>query len=74
MDLELQDRGVLVTGGSGGWVGPSCARMRPRVRVTLTYVSDEEAASSIVKEVESGGAVRQRCRWTSQITPPSSLP
>jgi len=39
----------------GGWVGPSCARMRPRVRVTLTYVSDEEAASSIVKEVESGG-------------------
>jgi len=29
--------------------------MRPRVRVTLTYVSDEEAASSIVKEVESGG-------------------
>lgn len=24
-------------------------------RVTLTYVSDEEAASSIVKEVESGG-------------------
>jgi len=28
--------------------------MRPRVRVTLTYVSDEEAASSIVKEVESG--------------------
>jgi hypothetical protein len=43
-------------------------------RVTLTYVADEEAASSIVKEVESGGAVRQRCRWTSQITPPSSLP
>jgi NAD(P)-dependent dehydrogenase (short-subunit alcohol dehydrogenase family) len=75
MDLDLQDGGVLVTGGSGG-MGRAIVRAYAAegARVTLTYVADEEAASSIVKEVESGGAVRQRCRWTSLITPPSSLP
>jgi NAD(P)-dependent dehydrogenase (short-subunit alcohol dehydrogenase family) len=45
-----------------------------RVTLTYTYVADEEAASSIVKESNREGAVRQRCRWTSPITPPSSVP
>lgn len=56
MNLDLEDRSVLVTGGSRG-IGRAIvlAYAAEGARVTLTYSSNEEAATTTVKEVESRG-------------------
>ncbi|HZD57002.1 MAG TPA: SDR family oxidoreductase [Anaerolineales bacterium] len=58
MNLNLQDRSVFVTGGSGG-IGRAIvlAYAAEGARVTLTYLSDEKSASSLVKDVETAGGV-----------------
>jgi NAD(P)-dependent dehydrogenase (short-subunit alcohol dehydrogenase family) len=56
VNLDLQDRSVLVTGGSGG-IGRAIvlAYAAEGARVTLTYNSNEEAAAAIVAEVKVTG-------------------
>jgi NAD(P)-dependent dehydrogenase (short-subunit alcohol dehydrogenase family) len=56
VNLDLQDRSVLVTGGSGG-IGRAIvlAYAAEGARVTLTYNSNEEAAAAIVVEVTATG-------------------
>jgi NAD(P)-dependent dehydrogenase (short-subunit alcohol dehydrogenase family) len=56
VNLDLQGRSVLVTGGSRG-IGRAIvlAYAAEGARVTLTYSSNEDAADSTVREVESSG-------------------
>jgi NAD(P)-dependent dehydrogenase (short-subunit alcohol dehydrogenase family) len=56
VNLDLENRSVLVTGGSRG-IGRAIllAFAAEGARVTLTYSSNEEAAAATVKEVESRG-------------------
>jgi 3-oxoacyl-[acyl-carrier protein] reductase len=58
MNLDLKERSVLVTGGSRG-IGRAIvlAYAAEGARVTLTYGSNEEAATTTVKEVESRGGM-----------------
>ena len=55
MNLDLDDRSVLVTGGSRG-IGRAIvyAYAAERARVTLTYNSNSEAATATVKRVDEG--------------------
>lgn len=56
MDLGLQNRAVLVTGGSSN-IGAATAVAfgRERARVTLTYKTNKEAAEKVATDVEHAG-------------------
>ena len=55
MDLHLDDRSVLVTGGTRG-IGRAVALAYARegARVALTYANDEKAAAGVVDEIAAG--------------------
>ena len=54
--LDLQSRAALVTGGSRG-IGRAAALLLARAgaRVAVTYLANEAAANSLVKEIRAGG-------------------
>ena len=60
MDLHLDDRSVLVTGGTRG-IGRAVALAYARegARVALTYANDEKAAAEVVDEIAAGSGSRR---------------
>jgi 3-oxoacyl-[acyl-carrier protein] reductase len=59
MDLDMDGRTVLVTGGSRG-IGRAVAvaYAREGARVALTYARDDRAAAEVVDEIGAGGSGR----------------
>ncbi|HEX6870853.1 MAG TPA: SDR family NAD(P)-dependent oxidoreductase [Micromonosporaceae bacterium] len=56
MDLGLENKVALITGGSGGIGGPIARRFgAERARVALTYHRNETAAKTVAQEIEDAG-------------------
>jgi NAD(P)-dependent dehydrogenase (short-subunit alcohol dehydrogenase family) len=58
MDLGLQDRVVLLTGGSGGIGGPTALLLAAEgARVALTYHRKPTVAEKVVRRIERSGGI-----------------